>query len=106
LPKAHKGEIKKGFLLESISTLEAFYCLPLFCWASRCTPCVTMDASLDIAQSLESSGDFILILLRLLLLGLQLPFQDVRNEFFNGAVPCFLCMLFAPFEQIGINLNG
>ena len=81
--KAHKEEIKKGWLLEPISTLEAFYCPPLLCWASLCTLCFTIDTSLDIAQALQPSGNFFLVFLRLLLLRLQLPFQHMRNELFN-----------------------
>ena len=48
-----------------------------------CTLGLAEEPSLDIAQALESSGDFFLVFLTLFLLGLQLPFQHMRNEFFN-----------------------
>ena len=57
--------------LESIDTFETLF--PLLCWALLGALCLREDASLDITQALESSGDFFLVFLRLLLLGLQLP---------------------------------
>jgi hypothetical protein len=79
LPKAHRRS--RGGVPWINKHLRTFF--PLLRWALLCALGLTEEPSLDIAQALESSGDFFLVFLRLYLFGLQLPFQHMRNEFFN-----------------------